>query len=155
MDLSQLKKFNITNRTAEVRLPELGDGCFLKLKPSSSVNKPYFNALLAVGGKAIRRKGGEEVITVDDIRKDRKIQAKLFAKHVVVGGLVLDAAGNELELNEESILEILLELIKEAPLLFDRVREVADDEAEFYDDDELPPDAEELAGKSSPGSSGS
>lgn len=147
INLSQLKKFNIKDRTAEVRLPELGDGNYLKVRPSSSVNKPYFNALLAVGGKAVRRKGGEDVITVDDIRKDRAIQARLFAKHVVVGGLVHDGKGKEIELNEENVLELLLELIKQAPLLFDRVREVADDEVEFYDDDEIAPDAEELAEK--------
>lgn len=147
MKFTQLKKFNISDRTAEVRLPELGEGNYLTVRPSSSVNKPYFNALLAVGGKAVRRKGGEDVITVDDIRKDRKIQAKLFARHVVVGGLIHDGEGAEVELNEESILELLLELIKQAPLLFDRIREVADDEAEFYDEDEVAPDAEELAGK--------
>ncbi len=147
MKFTQLKKFNISDRTASVRLPELGVDNYLEVRPSSSVNKPYFNALLAVGGKAVRRKGGEDVITVDDIRKDRKIQAKLFAKHVVVGGLIHDGAGAEVELNEENVLELLLALIKEAPLLFDRIREVADDEVEFYDEDEVAPDAEELAGK--------
>jgi len=147
MKFTQLKKFNITDRTAKVFLPEVGDGNYLEVKPSSSVNKPYFNALLAVGGKAVRRKGGDDVITVDDIRKDRRVQAKLFAKHVVVGGLIVDGDGVEMEMTEENILELLIALIKEAPLLFDRVREVADDETEFYDDDEVAPDAEELAGK--------
>ena len=90
MKFTQLKKFNITDRTAKVPLPEVGEGNYLEVRPSSSVNKPYFNALLAVGGKAARRKGGEDVITVDDIRKDRMVQAKLFAKHVVVGGLIVD-----------------------------------------------------------------
>ena len=147
MKFTQLKKFNISDRTAVVRLPELGEGNYLEVRPSSSANKPYFNALLAVGGKAVRRKGGQEVITVDDIKKDRKIQAKLFAHHVVVGGYIVDGSGNEVELSEENVLELLDALITEAPLLFDRVREVADDDSEFYLDDEVAPDAEELAGK--------
>lgn len=147
MKFTQLKKFNITDRTATVHLSEVGKGNHLLVKPSTSVNKPYFNALLAIGGKAVRRKGGEDQITVDDIRKDRRVQAKLFAKHVVVGGLIHDGDGAEVELNEENVLELLIALIKEAPLLFDRVREVADDESEFYDDDEVAPDAEDLAGK--------
>jgi hypothetical protein len=147
MKFTQLKKFNISDRTAVVNLPEVGEGNHLVIKPSSSVNKPYFNALLAVGGKASRRKGGEDVITVDDIRKDRRVQARLFSKHVVVGGLIHDDEGNEMVINEENVLELLIALIKEAPLLFDRVREVADDETEFYDEDEVAPDAEDLAGK--------
>jgi len=146
MKFTQLKKFNISDRTAQVLLPEVGDNNYLELRPSSSVNKPYFNALLAIGGKASRKKG-QDVVTVDDIRKDRRIQAKLFSKHIVVGGLIHDGDGNEVELTEENVLELLLALIKEAPLLFDRVREVADDETEFYADDEVPPDADELAGK--------
>jgi len=146
MKFTQLKKFNISDRTAQVLLPEVGDNNYLELRPSSSVNKPYFNALLAIGGKASRKKG-QDVVTVDDIRKDRRIQAKLFSKHIVVGGLIHDGDGNEVELTEENVLELLLALIKEAPLLFDRVREVADDESEFYADDEVPPDADELAGK--------
>jgi len=153
---TRLKKFNISDRTAFVSIDEIGEGARIEVKSTSSFNKPYFNALLAVGTKAIKKKSSD-VLTVAEIRKDRKQQAELFKSHVIVDWVnVVDDEGAPVEFSEENLAELMAAILKDAPELFDRIRDVADDNREFYEEDEVPDeDVEEFVGNSESGSSGS
>ncbi len=150
----RLKKFNISDRTAWVELPELGDKSRVEVRPSGQTNTDYYNDLLRMSGNEPRKKknAAEKLLTMDEVRKDRRQQARLFAKHVIVGWSdVCDDEGNKVEFSYDNVVELLDALLKEAPEIFDRIRDVADDTSEFYDT----PDAEELAENSHCDSSGS
>jgi len=152
----QLRKFNISDRTARVELPEIGEGAALIVKSTSQFNKDYFNAMMKVGGKEARKRVKPEDLTLAEVKRDRRKHVKLFEEHVIEGWEnVVDEDGKPVEFNSENLRELMETILEDAPHLFDRVRDVADDNSEFYADDELPPDAEELAGNSQSGSSGS
>jgi len=144
------KQFNIVCRTVPVELPELQfpdqEGVpTLQVLSAGPANKAYFNEVLRIGGNELRRKGKKDV-TVAEINSDRLKNAKLFAKHVVTGWSdLLDDEGEPVEFDEANCLELMLDLAENAPILFDRIRDVANDDEEFF---ETPaPDGDELAGK--------
>jgi hypothetical protein len=153
---ARLKKFNISDRTARVPLPEVGEEAALIVKSTGQFNKGYFNAVLKVGGKEARKKSIMDDLTLAEVKKDREKHVRLYEKHVIVGWEgVVDENGDLVEFTPDNLRDLMDAILEDAPHLFDRVRDVADDSANFYEDDELPPDAEELAGNSASGSSGS
>ena len=149
---TRLSRFNLVGRTVPVQLPELGDAV-LHVRSTGVANKDYFNEVLRIGGKELRKQGKSPDLTVDEIRRDRMEQAKLFAKHVVARWeFVTDENGDEVEFCEANVLELMIDLVDNAPHIFDRIRDAAGDDESFYGET---PDAEELAENSQTGSSGS
>lgn len=156
---SRVKKFNIQGRTARVYLPELQHPDqlttpWIDVKPTSQANRDYFNALLKLGTQ-LQRKKSSEALTVAAIKKDRLQQAALFRDHVIANwGEMMDDEGNVVDFSEDNVWELLSALVKDAPELFDKIRDVADNPSEFYEADEEV-DVEELVGNSESDSSGS
>ncbi len=156
---NRLSRFNLVGRTVPVSLPELrrpgsDDVPILNVLTTGVANKDYFNEVLRIGGKELRKKGKDPDLTVAEIRKDRLEQSRLFAKFVVQSWEgIYDDDGEEVEFCEANVLELFVALIEDAPHLFDRIRDAAGNDEAFYG--ELAPDAEELAENSTSDSPGS
>ena len=152
---SQIKKYDIRERTSFVDMPELGDGARIEVKTTADTNKGYYNGVLRIGTKRSRELAKKKVVDTDDIVRDRRDAASLFPKHVMVSfDRVPDENGDLLEYSEEVGKELVEELIKTAPHLFDRIRDHAGELVNFYDDIEVAGDPSELAENSPTGSSG-
>lgn len=157
---SRLQNFNTAVQTCWIEVPELGNGekpARICVKPASMVNKPYYNAVLRLSGKRARRLAQAGNVSVEDIIANRLDDAKLYPKHVIVNweDVVEDDLTTLVEFSEDNAAELCSQLCTVAPQIFDRIRDIAGTDSEFYSEDQIAPDAVELAGNSQTGSSGS
>lgn len=140
-------RFNLkktrTVASASVDVPEVGPSARLTGRLATEANKPYFNAMLKMGGKRLRN--GK--IDADAIAKNRGDDAVLYAKYVVSSwdGIV-DEEGKPVKFTAEAAEEFFKQLVSEAPWVFDRVRNFFATPENFLEEDEIPPSAEVVAG---------
>lgn len=150
---SNIKKYDLRERTSFVDMPELGPGARIEVKTTADVNRPYYNAMLRIGMQRNRELGQKKDVDTDDIIRDRKDAASLFPEHVMVSfEKVLDPdTGKYLEYSAEIGKELCDELVETAPHLFDKIRDHAGVLSNFYGD---VGDPYALAENSQSGSSG-
>lgn len=145
-----LKEYDPSSARAWLDMPELGAEARLLLAPAGESNQGYFNALLKLTGKRVRQLASRQV-SVGDLKKNRDEDRKLFPRHVLVGWEKVETAEDRHRPAEEKeyvpfSAEHAAELCAALPdHLFDRIRNFASTPEQFYPEDELPPDAEELA----------
>jgi len=145
-----LKNFK-PDGTAWLEMPELGERAEIQLKPATEQNRSYYNGMLKASGKRARSmvKGR---ISTEDVEKNRREDRKLYPKHVIVGWKNFEteeSRGKTWEDKEfiEFTPELAAELCEKLPPhLFDRIRNFAATPEEFYPEDEVAPDPQELAG---------
>jgi hypothetical protein len=135
--------------TAWFEFPELGPRARLQVKMSGEENVKYWNALVASSGKKLR--GNRAKVSPEFLGRLRDDDRRLFPQYVIVGweGL-LKPGQRHLPEEEQQEVEFSREncftLCKELPNhLFDALRTFCNDPANFYEEDDLPPDAEEVA----------
>lgn len=133
---------------ATLELPEIGPKASLRGKMATDANKPYFNAMLKLGGKRIRAQARAATLTTEMIDRNRVDDAALYPKFVVTGwtGIVDDSTGAEVEFSPERCEVFFKQLVSDAPWLFDRVRNFFASPESFVSDDEIPPDPATVSG---------
>lgn len=148
MQFDHLKKFE-GQATARLDMPELGDDAWIEVRQASEKNKPYYNAMLRMSGKRVRKLARGRIDPAD-VAKNRAEDRILFPKHIITGwGKVEEEPDPENPTAPvkyiEYTQELAVELCDKLPVhLFDRVRNFAATPEEFYPD-EMPPDERELA----------
>ena len=145
-----LDKFDISNATAWLDMPELGPKARILLAPATEVNANYHNAMLKMSGKRIRRMAKSDRLTAEDAAQSRDEDRELYPLFVIRGWEHFE--GDEADdLDEDGHVPYNRRnaqiLCKEMPThMMDRVRHEASTPERFYPDDEIaPPDAAELA----------
>ncbi len=148
----RLEHYKVDKATAWFDIPELGSNARLKLRPATEANKPYYNAFLRFSGKRVRGRAHTTVVTTDDLVKDRTNNRNLFPKHIIIDWEKVETA-EDIDRSEEEkeyipyTLDHAKELCQKLPdHIFDRMREFTVIPASFYDEDDLLPDSEDLAG---------
>ena len=159
-----LKNYEVDQAQSWLEMPELGERARLLLKPATEANRPYYNAMLKLSGKRARTLARSGQISVDDLRKNRAEDRKLFPRYIIAGWEHVETAEDrELPFEEKQFVdfsaEMAVELCQALPdHLFDRIRNHAATPEQFYEEDEMPLDDDEvaeLAGNSESDSSGS
>lgn len=131
---------------ATLDLPEVGAAAKLRGRIASDANRPYFNALLKVGGKRIAALARGKM-TTEALDRNRTEDAGLYPRHVITGWSgILDEGGKEVEFTPEACEAFFKQLVTEAPWIFDRVRNFFASPESFVRDEDAPPDAATVAG---------
>ena len=161
-DFDYIEEFNTAQAQSWVEMPELGDRARILVRPSTEQGNPaYFNAMLRTSGKRARNLARKGTISVADLEKNRLEDRELFPKFVITHWEFLEKGSDRgkpeaekeyVQFSRDAATELCQKL---PPHLFDRIRNHAATEENFYPDDEIPPDATELAGNSENVSSGS
>ncbi len=148
-----LKKFNISNAMAWLDMPELGPKARILLSPATEANPNYYNAMLKMSGKRVRRLAKTDKITADDAQQSRDEDRELYPLFVIKNWEFFE--GDEAaDIDENGHVPFsrgnAQKLCKEMPShMMDRLRNEASTPERFYPEDEIvPPDAPELAEKS-------
>lgn len=145
-----LEKFDIRNALAWLDMIELGPKARILLAPATEANANYYNAMLKMSGKRLRRLGKTDKITADDATQSRDEDRELYPLFVIrnwefVEGdeaADMDEDGH-VPYNRRNAQKLCYEL---PPHLMDRLRNEASTPERFYPEDEIaPPDAAELA----------
>jgi hypothetical protein len=145
-----LKEF-APDGTAWLPMPELGRKARLQLRPATEANRPYYNAMLKMAGKRVRTLIRGRV-SPEDLAQNRDEDRRLYPKYVLVGWEHVETREDrERGWDEKEFVEFsakgAAELCEKLPdHLFDRIRNFAATPEEFYPEDELPPDPEDLSG---------
>jgi hypothetical protein len=132
--------------TAWCDLPELSPGARIQLRPATEANRGYYNGLLRRAGNRARRAVRTDRVTVEDAELNRSEDRELYPRFVIVGWEgVLNRKTNEgIPFSADHCREFCAKL---PAWLFDRLRTFASTPERFLQQgDELPPDAQELAG---------
>lgn len=142
----KLKGLEVTgSMTAEMTIYQIEGEPVLILSPATEANKPYFNAMLKVSRKAIRRAGSGN-FTPASIAESRDNDRELFPRFVVRGWRNMEKlCGEDLPCTVENVREFLDSL---PDWLFDEIRSFATDAQNFIT---VEFDAEETAGNSQEG----
>ncbi len=154
-----LKTYEVGQAKSWLEMPELGDRARLLLSPATESNKPYYNAMLKLSGKRARTMARHGKMSVADLQKNRDEDRILYPKYVISGWEFVETEEDVDLPKEEKVyvefsLDMARELCRALPAhLFDRIRNHAATPEQFYPDDEIPPDAEELAENSESDSS--
>lgn len=132
---------------ASLELPEVGEKAYLRGKIATDANKPYFNAMLKIGGKRIRAQARSTTLTTEMLDRNRADDAALYPRHVISGwGGILNEEGQEVEFSADACEAFFKQLVSEAPWLFDRVRNFFASPENFVKDEDAPPDPKTVAG---------
>jgi len=160
-DFDYVTEFDPGRAMAWVDMPELGEEAQILVRPATQSNKPYYNAMLRTSGKRARQLAKRGTISVADLEKNRLEDRDLFPKFVIADWRHVEKGSDRGKPKEDKEYvafnrDAAKALCKKLPAhLFDRLRDHAATEENFYPDDKLPPDPEELAGNSENVSSGS
>lgn len=149
MTFEHFTNLDPTARTAWMELPMVAPGAAVELRFAGEGNPGYFNSMLARAGKRARKvqEIGGPLVTARMLSENRAEDRELFAVHVIVNWRgIRDKAGNAVECTPENREEFCQKL---PAWIFDRIRDFAARPDRFtVVGDELPPNAEELAGNS-------
>lgn len=153
---SQLKRFESgADDVARMPVPEMGPDAWIEGRPANESNPRYFDAQIRKLGRAGRDLArGNVLLTADQIRRFREVDRDLFPDLVWTawGGFV-DERGKPVECTPEN----RKEFARQCPWnLMDRIRDFFSSPLSFERDGmPAPPDPDDVAGNSPPGSSGS
>lgn len=135
-------------RTYRMELPWVGPDAAIELKFAGESNRPYFSALLRRTAKRVR-KGRNVRLDPETVRsemvKGREEDRELYPAHVMTSNWwgINDDEGSPVE----NTLESRKEFCQQLPVwIFDMVRNAAAAPENFVEEDEEPPDPQELAG---------
>lgn len=145
-----LNKFDIRNALAWLDMIELGPKARILLAPATEANENYYNAMLKMSGKRVRRLAKTDKITADDAQQSRDEDRELYPLFVirdwenVEGDEATDMDENgHVPFSRRNAQKLCHEL---PPHLMDRLRNEAATPERFYPEDEIaPPDAGDLA----------
>lgn len=141
----RLKKLEVAQATVwmDELPPEYGKKARLLLKPATEENKMYYNALLRLAGKRIRRSGRAADVDAAMLSDNREDDRELYPKYVIEHWEgILDDDGNEVPYSREAAEE----LCEQTPnWVFDRIRAWASSPERFINRDEQVPDLEEVS----------
>ena len=145
-----LDKFDISNATAWLDMPELGPKARILIGPATEVNEPYHNAMLKMSGKRIRRMAKSDRLTAEDAVMSRDEDRVLYPLFVIRGWEFFEG-DDAVDMDEDGYVPYsrlnAQKLCHQMPThMMDRVRHEASTPERFYPDDEIaPPDAADLA----------
>lgn len=133
----------IDEAVSRIDLPWVRPGAYLIVRPANEANKGYQGGMLALSGR--RQRMATASLTADDAKRDRDDDRILYPHHVVVNwGGIVNREGIAVPFSRENVTAFLKQLPN---WLFDKVRVHALRPENFVSSpDELPPNAEELAG---------
>ena len=115
----------------------------LECAPATSVNKPFFNAVMRMGKAAARKMRGRknQIPTAAQLSEVRRQDITLFVEFIVKGWRnVVDKEGNPVEFNAQECQEFLFAIPED---MFDELRAFCLDISNFRDQDEMDPDEQE------------
>lgn len=147
-----LGRFDVSQATAWLEMPELGSKARILLKPATDSNKQYYNAMLRTSGKRARTMARTGTVSAEDLELNRDEDRILFPKYVIAGWEKVETEEDEHRSEDEKEYVPFsranaIELCAVLPNhLFDRIRNFAATPEQFYAEDELLPDEDELAG---------
>lgn len=155
-----LKRFDITQATAWVDMPELGPNARICVKPATDANSSYYNAMLKLAGRRVRQMVKTDEITAEDAAKNRDDDRRLYPRFIIETWENIEADGKPGSDGVDDDGHVIFtpfvakELCDKLPNhLMDKLRNTASTPERFYPvEDDLPPDPVELAGKSRKGS---
>ena len=145
-----LDKFDIRNARAWLDMPECGPKARILLAPATEANPNYYNAMLKMAGKRLRRLGKTDRITADDAMQSRDEDRELYPLFVIKDWEYVegdDAADMDedghVPYNRLNAQKLCYQM---PPHMMDRVRNEASTPERFYPDDEIvPPDPADIA----------
>lgn len=145
-----LDKFNISNAMAWLDMPELGAKARILLAPATDANPAYYNAMLKMSGKRVRRLAKTDNITAEDAQQSRDEDRVLYPLFVIKGWECFegeDAADLDVDGHVPFSRANAQKLCEEMPShMMDRARNEASTPERFYPEDEIvAPDADDLA----------
>ena len=125
---------------ATFELSELGGNVKLKGRIATEANKPYFNAMLKAGGKRLRELARGK-LSAEMMARNREEDALLYPKYVITGWSGVEAEDRTPAVfSAEACAEFFAQLVKEAPWVFDRVRNFFAAPENFLEEEEVAPD---------------
>lgn len=128
-------------------LPEVGARARIRGRIATDANKPYFNAMLRLGGKRIRAQVRSANLTTEMLERNRLDDAHLYPLHVITGWEgIEDEAGKEVPFSAEACEGFFKQLVSDAPWVFDRVRNFFASPESFVKDEDAPPDPAVVSG---------
>lgn len=149
-----LEKFNISDAMSWLDMPELGPKAQILVAPATEANPNYYNAMLKMSGKRVRRLAKTDNITAEDAQQSRDEDRVLYPLFVIRDWKYCEADEDATDTIEEEGIEYVPFNRRNAQLLcqempphmMDRVRNEASTPERFYPEDEIvPPDGPELA----------
>lgn len=148
-----VSQFSTAQAMSWVDMPELGERARIRVRPATQEGNPaYYNAMLRLGGKRARQLARTGVISVADLEKNRLDDRQLYPKFVIDGWEYVETAEDRHRPTAEKeyvdyTRDAATELCEKLPAhLFDRIRNHAATEENFYPEDQLPPEPEDLVG---------
>lgn len=130
-----LKKFEISEATSWLNMPELGDGARILLAPANDSNPHYYNAMLRASGDRVRAMVRSDKITAEDAAHNRDDDRTLYPKFVIRSWEnVMGMDGTSVPFSRENAKELCAVLPNH---LMDRIRNHAATPERFYATDEL------------------
>jgi hypothetical protein len=145
--------FSTAQAMSWVDMPELGERARILLRPATQEGNPaYYNAMLRLSGKRARQLARSGTISVADLEKNRLDDRQLFPKFIIESWEHVETREDRgrpfaekefVPFNREAATELCEKLPAH---LFDRIRNHAATEENFYPEEQIPPDAEDLVG---------
>lgn len=150
----KLDRFDISQATSWVEMPELGKRARVLVRPATDANPNYYNAMLKLSSKRVRAMLKTDEITAEDAALNRDDDRQLYPRFVIAGWEALEGEPGSDGLDEDGHVPFTRENSRKLcgilpNHLMDRLRNQAATPERFYGDEPTPPDAadvEELAG---------
>ena len=141
---SHLKKLDVAEAMSWMDLPELGPKARLLLKFAGDSNAPYYNEMLKKAGKRARQMIRTDQVDSAMLAANRQDDRELFPFYIISNWEhVPDEKGKNVQYNRKHAQELCEQL---PAWVFDKVRNHAATPERFLpENEELPPNAEELA----------
>lgn len=160
-EFDYLDNFQTGQAMSWLEMPELGEEAAILLRPASQSNPAYYNALLRTSGKRARQLAKKTMLTVADLEKNRLEDRQLFPLYIIQDWRNVEKTSDRgkpkdqkeyVPFTQDAAKELCQKL---PPHLFDRIRDHAATDENFYPEDKIAPDADVLSGNSESVSSGS
>ena len=136
-DFSHLSNLKVRpSKQIEFTFERIAGEPALMVRSSSESNKPYLNALLKSGRRALRKMRGGKM-SAEVLAANRDQDRELFTKHIVVdwkAETVRNAAGKPVKFSPEACAAFLQALPND---LFDELRVFCGDVDNFREEDDL------------------
>jgi len=148
-----LDRFDISQATSWVDMPELGKRARILLAPATEANPAYYNAMLKLSGKRVRQMVKSDQITAEDAALNRDDDRELYPKFVIRSWEFVEGEPGGDGVGEDGFVPFsrgnAAQLCRLLPdHLMDRLRNHGATPERFYGeaDEVTPPEADELDG---------
>lgn len=136
-------KLEVGQASVWLEMPEVTPRAKILLKPATTSNPAYFNAMLRKGGRRMRQIVRTDRVTTEELDLNRDQDRELFPRYVIMGWEGIEEEDGKLvPFSRERCEEFCNKL---PDWLFDRIRNFAATPEHFLPEGEDPaPDPEEL-----------